>query len=200
MDGEKYVHQLILSAKIGSEQDFKELWKAHKFVLDSIFLNLCNLYPVLERRRVEIYHFMYSWFWEAIEEHNFSKNDPFCYNLKKKIIYKMQQYLKENCQMPEELIINEDDLRKTIKKEISSKNKKLHYGLRSLTVKQLQAVWYYIYEGKNLDQCAKKIGITERSLRDRLNMSYKKISEIAIGVKTKNKKKIFSEKIYVLPR
>ncbi len=51
---------------------------------------------------------------------------------------------------------------------------------------------------KNLK--AKVIGITERSLRDRLIMSYRKISGIAIGVKTKNKKKIFSEKMYALPR
>jgi len=196
----KHIHKLIFNSKIGNEQDFKNLWKSHKFLLDSIYLNFLYIYPILERRRIEVYHFMYFWFWEVVENHNFAKNDPFSYNLKIKTIRKMRQYLKENCQIPEELIISEEKFKLLIKKEKHAQNKKLYYALRSLTGKQLQAIYYHMYEEKNLDKCAREIGIKERSVRDRLNMSYKKISEIAIGVKTKNKKKIFSEKLYSLPK
>jgi predicted DNA-binding protein (UPF0251 family) len=200
MNGDRYIHILLINAKTGNEQDFKLLWKSHKFLIDEILLNFFKLYPFLERRRIEIYHFMYSWFWEAVNEHKFATNDLFCYNLKKKIIFKMQKYLKENCQIPKEKIINEDSFRELIKKEKPHRNKKLHYGLKSLTSKQLQAIWYCVYESKKLEESARIIGIKERSLKDRLKTAYKKLSAIIFGIKTKNKKKMFSERLYSLPR
>lgn len=200
MNGDKHVNQLVLSAKIGNEKDFKVLWQSHKFLLDQIYLKFCDLYPMLSRRRVEVYHFMYSWFWEAIDKHDFKKNEPFCYILKEKIIDKMFLYLKEDCLIPQELIVNREEFKRNLKKDNLLKNKKLYYALRSLTVKQLQAIFYHMYEENKLEDCARKIGISQRSLRDRLEMSYKKISGIVFGIKTKNKKKIFAEKSYSLPR
>ncbi|MCK9273298.1 hypothetical protein M0P65_07200, partial [Candidatus Gracilibacteria bacterium] len=168
MNGDRYIHQLIINTKIGNEKDFKILWNAYSFLIDQIYWEFCKLYPHIKNNRIETYNFIYLWFWEAIDSYDFKDNDFFSYKVKNTIINNFLVYLNKEYGIHEELLINKNVFKKRLKKEIWHRNKKLYYGLRNLTTKQLQVIWINMYEGIIIENCIKILKTNHSCFYDRL--------------------------------
>lgn len=192
--------QLILKAKMGDSSNFKKLWSLYRPIFEDSYLIIEKKYPEIKYKKMEIFNKLYMMFWDQINKTNVSDLYGFSYEIKINVIRKLIKYVKESLCMPDEKLIKEKEFLSSFKRE-SEANKKVSYALRSLTVKQLKAIYVHIYCWKFKRECHGILGITRDNFEVRVKGAYKKMTSIIWGVRDqKTKSRKIKEKAFYLPK
>lgn len=187
---------------MGNKEAFEKLYDLHFFILEDITFAYQEIYDFLKHRNFELYQKYYIFFWEAVRSYKMDSDISFSRHLKVSLINDLgESLLAEFGVAPsllatqetiESLINNKKHVERTLKHKV-----KLINCLKSMTSKQLQAIYFKMYKNMRVDEIANRIGISEDCTSVRLELAYKKIRDLYHGIRTKKKNKVFlKEKIY----
>lgn len=196
MDGPKYINQLISLCKIGSKQDFENLWKSHLFIIDRVYDAFFTEYNPLKYKKLQLFQYYYVSFWEAINEHSFKDIGYFSYNVQEKLINKTIWFLQKECLLDKSRIPLKNDIKKKFKRKNDPFNENVYYAINALTAKQAQFVYYHVYEGKIFNELPEFLKVAVDTAVIMNIDSHKKMREVMHG---KVSKSGIKKKIYMLP-
>ena len=171
------VDRLILGAKIGNRDSFRELWGMYQPIVIRNIDSFCSLVKGFEQYRDFLRHESYVYFWDIINSYEFDGKYNFAYYLSEEIRAKTKDKIKGDNLLPEELIDGEKLRNYTSYRDVSLRHRlsEVREMMNRLTPKQLQAVYLYHYKGMAQWKAAEVVGISQVGLRKRLKQSYTKI-------------------------
>ena len=192
------IYTLLLESRLGNRESFNKLRLKLKFVINEIYLAYLDYFPFLENKKIEIDQNVFLWLWGSVNDYDFSE-EGFLYPFQEKLIFNFRQYLLVECMVPEKKIPSSDQIKSKLGRKNTSKNRKVYYGLKNLTTKQLQVVYWNCYKRKPMYMIAKIVGISEDSVKERLDLAFRKMKKVIYGEQTNSEKIRFREKSYKLP-
>lgn len=192
------IDMLLLESKLGNRESFNKLRLKLKFIIEEVYLEYLEIFPFLKNKKIEIDQNIFLWLWGSVNDFKFSE-EGFLYKFQEKLIFNFRQYLLVECMIPERKIPSCNQIKAKLRRKNASKNWKVYYGLKNLTTKQLQGVYWCCYKKKPMYEIAKIVGISEDSIKERLDLAFKKMKKVIYGEETNSEKIRFREKSYRLP-
>jgi Mg2+ and Co2+ transporter CorA len=193
------LEKIMLESKLGKKDSFSEFRRIIRPLIKDIFDAFLKKIPEIEYRRIEIDQNLYLSIWSILNSYDFN-DAPFFYELKQKITENIIDFLKNETSISKKKIPTRQDINLMIRRKNNPKTKKIYYGLKSLTLKQLQVIDMNVYKGLRTFKIAEIIKIHERKVELRLAFAYRNIKKVFYGKKTSSKKKVlYKERSLRLP-
>lgn len=170
----------IIAAKAGFKKSFEKLWDFYYPITIRNADRFCKIYRGFEQYRKNILYESYRFFWEAILEYDDDIYYPFGYYYSEFLIKKTKKLIEVKGYLPPELI-KEEEIRNDpgfISKIDKEKLEDITILIKTLTPKQLEAVYLYYYAGIDRDSAASVANISTFVFGERIQYALRKMKKM----------------------